>query len=136
MGSSVFTANAAAETSSRAAMATASAEGFAARLAREQSLARNNDEAAETKHAKEREARTAAEQLVAQTFVVPLLKKFRESNNAAPPFAPTSAERMLRGVADSNLAETIVKRSDWPLVDQLAQRLLNGGKPSSTGAMT
>ncbi|MDX2119214.1 MAG: hypothetical protein SFY96_13620 [Planctomycetota bacterium] len=147
LGSSVFTANAAADAASRGAIGTA--EGFAARLARVQSREQNtvqkNDASAaaaakerETKEreAREREARTAAEQLVAQTFVVPLLKRFRESNNAAPPFAPTTGEKMLRGVTDTTLAENIVHRSNWALVDRLAQRMLNGGKPPSTGAMT
>src|SRR4051794_5367926 len=36
-------------------------------------------------------ARDAAEQLVTQTFVQPMLKQLRESSQAAPPFAPNPA---------------------------------------------
>jgi hypothetical protein len=78
------------------------------------------------------EAKTAAEQLVATTFVVPLLKRFRESSNAAAPFAPTSAEKSLRSLADTNLAESIVRKSNWPLVDRLAQRMLSKGGSATT----
>lgn len=89
------------------------------------------------------EAKTAAEQLVATTFVMPMLKRFRESNNAAAPFAPTSAEKSLRGLADTALAENIVRKSNWPLVEQLAQRMLRKGgggisvaAPASTESTT
>jgi len=74
---------------------------------------------------KYQEAKTAAEQLMATTFVAPLLKRVRESNNAAAPFAPTSAEKSLRSLADATLADNIVRKSNWPLVEQLAQRMLS-----------
>ena len=84
------------------------------------------------------EARTAAEQLVATTFVVPMLKRFRENNNAAAPFAPTSAEKSLRSLTDTTLAESIVHKSNWPLVEQLAQRMLSksGGATKPDSAST
>src|SRR5262249_14926397 len=50
-------------------------------------------------------ARTAAEQLVATALVQPVLKQLRESNNAAPPFAPNQAERTFRSLFDAAIAQ-------------------------------
>ncbi len=72
----------------------------------------------------EADARDAAEQFVAKTFLEPLMKSVRESNQAAPPFAPTQAEKQFRAFADAQLAVEIVKRSDMPIVDRLARDLL------------
>ncbi len=79
---------------------------------------------ARTAHSTEEGARDAAEQFVAKTFLEPLLKSVRESNQAAPPFAPTQAEKQFRAFADAQLAVEIVKRSDMPIVDRLARDLL------------
>lgn len=69
-------------------------------------------------------ARDAAEQFVAKTFLEPLLKSMRENSQAAPPFAPTQAEKQFRAFADAQLSVEIVKRSDMPIVDRLARDLL------------
>jgi Rod binding domain-containing protein len=69
-------------------------------------------------------AREAAEQLVTQTFVAPMLKQLRETNQAAAPFAPTQAEKQFRALTDADLAQRIVRAARFPLVDRLAQDLL------------
>src|SRR5205814_4812183 len=50
-------------------------------------------------------ARDAAEQLVTQTFLLPLLKQLRENDHSAPPFAPTQAEKQFRALGDAGLAQ-------------------------------
>ena len=72
----------------------------------------------------EQQASEAARQLVSMTLVQPLLKQLRETSQAAPPFAPTSAERQFRAMADAQLAQDIVKASHFPLVDVLARQML------------
>jgi Rod binding domain-containing protein len=73
-------------------------------------------------------ARDAAEQLVAQTFVVPMLRELRESDRSAPPFAPTRGERQFRALMDAELAQRMVKAGGFGLVDRLARDLLKNGE--------
>ena len=70
------------------------------------------------------QAREAAEQLVSTTLILPVLKQLRESNNAAPPFAPTDAEKQFGALLDHRLAHDIVKGANFPMVDRLARDLL------------
>ncbi|HYE03711.1 MAG TPA: hypothetical protein VD963_10815 [Phycisphaerales bacterium] len=93
---------------------------FAGLLARAEPLRARGD-------APER-ARAAAEDLVAITFVQPLLKELRESNRAAPPFAPGPAEKQFRAFADAELARRIASASRFPLVDAVARRVLRGAE--------
>lgn len=72
----------------------------------------------------EEKAREAAEKFVSMSLVQPLLKQLRSSNSAAPPFAPTPAEKQFRALMDADLAQRIVKAKQFPLIDTLAQRLL------------
>lgn len=72
----------------------------------------------------EQRARATAEQLVAVTFIQPLLKQLRETNHAAPPFGPTQAERQFGALADADLAQQVTRAAHFPLVDRLAQDLL------------
>lgn len=80
-------------------------------------------EAVEARDAADR-AREAAEQLVSTTLVLPVLKQLRESNNAAPPFGPTDAEKQFGSLLDHRLAHDIVKGANFPMVDRLARDLL------------
>ena len=64
-------------------------------------------------------ARQAAEDFVAMAFVEPLLAQLRESNNAAPPFAPGAGERQFGEIMDQVLSRQIVRASSFPLVDRL-----------------
>ncbi len=87
----------------------------------------------------EQKARSAAEQLVATALVQPVLKQLRESNHAAPPFAPNEAERTFRSMSDAALAQRMVGSEHWGLIDVLARRMLTklGTKAESAqGAKT
>lgn len=68
-------------------------------------------------------ARDAAEQLVAKVLVEPILKQMRESNHAAPPFAPTDGEKQFQSMLDAKLAHRITSAARFPLVDRLAHDL-------------
>lgn len=73
----------------------------------------------------EGEALDAARQLVSITLVQPLLAQLRATSTAAPPFAPTPAERQFRAMSDAHLAQEIVKAARFPLVDRLARDMLS-----------
>lgn len=72
----------------------------------------------------ETQARRAAEQLVAAAFVTPLLSQLRNSDQAAPPFAPTQGEKQFRALADSKVAHDIIRGSNLPIVERLTADLL------------
>ncbi len=71
--------------------------------------------------------RDVAEQYVSIALVQPMLKQLRETSNAAPPFAPTQAEKQFRALTDADLAQRIVHAKHFPLVDRLARDLLRQG---------
>lgn len=75
----------------------------------------------------EKQAHEAAADFVAAAFIEPLLKTLRESNQAAPPFAPGTGEKQFRGLMDAQLARHISRGAHFPLVDRVARDLL--GKP-------
>ena len=72
-------------------------------------------------------AREAAQQLVSVALVQPLLKQLRDSSRAAPPFAPTQAEKQFAAIGDATLAQDIARAANFPLVDRLARDLLRMG---------
>lgn len=72
----------------------------------------------------EERARKAAEQIVSVALVQPVLKQLRESNMAAPPFAPTQGEKQFQGLMDSAISERLVHASRFPLVDRLAEQMV------------
>jgi len=49
----------------------------------------------------------------------------RETSNAAPPFAPTQAEKQIRALQDASVAQQIVHASRFPVVDRLARGMLD-----------
>jgi Rod binding domain-containing protein len=87
-------------------------------------LARRVERPGEAKASPEEQATDAARQLVSITFIQPMLAQLRETSQAAPPFAPTSAERQFRAMSDAQLAQDIVKAARFPLVDVLARQML------------
>ena len=94
-------------------------------------LSRSMDHPGATQATPQEQAKDAARQLVSIALVQPLLSQLRETSQAAPPFAPTSAERQFRAMSDAQLAQDIVKASNFPLVDVLARQMLaklDGGK--------
>jgi Rod binding domain-containing protein len=68
--------------------------------------------------------REAAENFVSIALVQPVFKQLRSTNNTAAPFAPTKAEQQFQSMIDARLAQKMVKSSNWPLVDRLAQDML------------
>jgi Rod binding domain-containing protein len=78
----------------------------------------------------EQRARAAAEQFVAIALVQPLLSQLRQSNEAAPPFAPSQGERQFRSLMDAQLAHQMVHAARFPLVDRLARDLLKNTGPA------
>lgn len=72
--------------------------------------------------AKREEARTAAEGLVATSFIKPILAQVRESNNAPPPFGPTQAEKQFGSLLDNRLADEITRAAQFPIVDRLVEQ--------------
>ncbi|MGV6814407.1 MAG: hypothetical protein ACWA5W_05270 [Phycisphaerales bacterium] len=71
------------------------------------------------------QARKAAEGLVSNTFIEPILKQIRESNDAPPPFGPTQAEKQFGALLDTKVADEIVQGTNFPIVEQITQRLLS-----------
>ncbi|MBX3364375.1 MAG: hypothetical protein KF866_06370 [Phycisphaeraceae bacterium] len=65
-------------------------------------------------------SRAIAEDLVAVTFVQPLLRQMREMQQLPPPFGPGQAEKQLSALMDERLSTQIVRASRYPLVDRLA----------------
>lgn len=72
----------------------------------------------------ESKIREAAESFVAVTFVQPVLKQMRATNNAAAPFAPNKAEQQFQSLMDAQISRHIVHKSNWPVVDRVAQQML------------
>lgn len=69
-------------------------------------------------------AQKGAEQLVAATFIVPILQQLRESNMAAEPFGPGSYEKQMGPMIDAQIADRIVSAQNLPMVAALRDRML------------
>ena len=67
--------------------------------------------------------RRLAEQLIAMTFIEPVLAMAREGSAGHGPFAPGTAERRFSPLLDQEIAARIVRRASFPLVDEIAKRL-------------
>jgi Rod binding domain-containing protein len=65
-----------------------------------------------------------AEELVSGAFVRPVLAKMRETNQAAPPFAPGRWEKTFGPMMDEQISKNIVESSRFPLVDTLTEQLM------------
>jgi Rod binding domain-containing protein len=70
------------------------------------------------------QAREAAEGLVSTTFIEPILKQLRESNNTPPPFGPSNAEKQFSALLDTKLSDEIVKAANFPLVERIIENIL------------
>lgn len=75
------------------------------------------------------QARASAEELVAITLVEPTLALLRESNAAAPPFAPGDAEKAFGPMLDAEIARRVVRAKGFALVDRVASDLLKRSQP-------
>ncbi len=76
----------------------------------------------------EEKARAAAEEFVATSLVLPVLKQLRETNEAWGPFKPGRHEKVFGDMFDGEIASQIVSAQNFPLVDRLARDLLAGEK--------
>lgn len=74
---------------------------------------------------RETQAQKAAEGLVSNTFIEPILKQIRDSNNTPAPWGPTNAEKQFSSLLDTKLADKIVHSSNFPLVQRITQQLLD-----------
>lgn len=86
----------------------------------------------------EKAARGAAEALVSTALVQPILKRLRESNGAAAPFAPNQAERSFGPMRDAAFAQKLVSSQHWGLIDNLARRMLmrsGHASPAAAGGL-
>ncbi len=75
----------------------------------------------------EREARDAAEQLVASAFVLPMLQQMREDPFRVGLMDGGSGEDLFGQQLDTLLADRIVKGANLPLVDSIYQDIVNQG---------
>lgn len=82
------------------------------------------EERAAADAARERESREIAEAMVAKVFLEPVLASAREHSQAAPPFAPTDAEKQFGAFTDARMALEVVRAARLPIVDRLARDLL------------
>lgn len=94
--------------------------GEASALSFERAMSRAQDTSDE-------ELRGAAQDLVAQTLVLPILAQLRSTNNAAAPFAPGPHEKYFAPLFDAEIAQRIVRSTRFPLVDTIVARLDRGG---------
>lgn len=81
------------------------------------------------------EARRAAERLVSVVLVQPILKQVRETNQAAPPFAPTSGQKQFQSMLDAKLAQEITRSARFPLVERLARDMRERSPTDATAAV-
>lgn len=95
-------------------------------------MSRSSTRPGQAAKSKEQRTREAAEQFVAITFVQPILKQLRESNNAAGPFAPSAGEKQFRSLMDADVAQRVVMSSKWPLVERVTQDLLRASAKAAT----
>ena len=72
----------------------------------------------------EAKARRAAEDLVSITLVQPMLEMARDANQAPPPFGPGEGEKTFGKLLDAQISRSIVRGSNYPLVDRLARDML------------
>ena len=70
--------------------------------------------------------RQAAEEFVAIALVQPILAQMRESEGAWGPFAPGDAEKRFAPLLDAEIAQRIVKKEGWGLVESIEAQLSKG----------
>jgi len=72
----------------------------------------------------EEKIRDAAENFVAVALVQPVFKQMRATNRAAAPFGPNKAEQQFQSLVDAQVSRHIVHKSNWPVVERVAQQML------------
>ena len=116
-GFSIETAPSTGPTSFNAIVAGRGGAGFAAVLGR-------------TSASQDREiVRQAAAQLVASTFIMPVLQSMHDSPFLKPPFAPGFAEKQFQPLLDQQVADRLTSAARFPLIDLITDRLMGPEKP-------
>lgn len=113
-------------TATRALPLGPSGDDFAARLKAEEARtaeALAGDDGLSPERSKQ--LRTAAEQLVATTFIKPMLAKMREDPFKTDLFHGGRAEEIFGEQLDSIFSERIVSRSDFEIVDAVYKSIAN-----------
>lgn len=78
-------------------------------------------------------ARRAAEDFVSMALVLPILKQVRETNRAAPPFAPGPAEKSFGALLDAEMAGRLVRSTRFGIVDAVAERIGGAARGGTDG---
>lgn len=97
-------------------------------------IARAQKDIDDSPEAREDAARESAREFVAVTLVQPLLKQLRDTSQAAAPFAPSGAERQFRSMLDAQMAQRIVRASNFGIVDAIARNLMRAGGVHGKGS--
>ncbi len=74
--------------------------------------------------------RQAAAQLVASTFIMPVLQSMHDSPFLKPPFAPGFAEKQFQPLLDQQVADRLTSAARFPLIDVITDRLMGPEKPT------
>jgi Rod binding domain-containing protein len=90
-------------------------------------IARARKQIEDSPSSREAAAKESAREFVAVTLVQPLLKQLRDTSQAAAPFAPSGAERQFRSMLDAQMAQRIVRASNFGIVDAVARNLMRAG---------
>lgn len=111
-----------------------SGEGFAQRLQSLQARASQDAPVDQTDADREEDLRKAAEQLVATTFIQPMLAKMREDPFKSDLFHGGRTEEIFGEQLDTILSERIVSRADFSIVDAVYNRIAKVGNlpPAAT----
>ncbi|MCC7144901.1 MAG: rod-binding protein [Phycisphaeraceae bacterium] len=80
------------------------------------------------------QARQAAEQLVATTLVAPILQEVRQDPFRTEMFHGGSAENMFSSMLDTHLADRIVRKANFSLVDVIYRKVM--GQPAAVSPIT
>jgi hypothetical protein len=88
----------------------------------------NSDEA---KPAIDPRAREAAMQMIASTFIVPVLSEARQGEFLEEPFAPGDSERRFGPLFDQELADRIVHAAEFPMLDSILRRYPRFAQPAA-----
>lgn len=102
-------------------------EGFAQRLQALQVQASPGNTADQADANRAKDLRKAAEQLVATTFIQPMLAKMREDPFKTDLFHGGRTEEIFGEQLDTILSERIVSRADFSIVDAVYNRIAKEG---------
>jgi Rod binding domain-containing protein len=71
---------------------------------------------------------------VASTFIMPVLAELREGSFLAGPFARGFAERQFQPLLDQQIADSVTRGANFPLVESIVERLMGHEARAVEGA--